>query len=89
MKMILILKIDEGATMNTHKELTFILTALFLLVTTAVSANGRNFTYAYQTGVLPSVLPQLPALSKEGGGSGPDLDHNEAVSARLLFSFEL
>jgi len=36
-----------------------------------------------------SVLPQLPAISKEGEGSGPDLDHNETLTARLIFSFEL
>lgn len=39
--------------------------------------------------VALSVLPQLPALAKEGSGTGPDLVHNEAVSARLLLSFHL
>lgn len=51
---------------------------------------GPTFSYSSKGWWLAlSVLPQLPALAKEGDGGGPDLDHNESVSARLLFSFEL
>ena len=55
--------------------------ALWIGPTVAYAAKGWWMAF--------SVLPQLPALSKEGVGSGTDLDHNEAVSARLLFSFEI
>jgi hypothetical protein len=51
---------------------------------------GPNLSYATETWwVTFSVLPQLPALMKEDGGSMFVLDEKEKINARLLFSFHL
>jgi len=51
---------------------------------------GPVVSYATQSWwVTLSVLPQLPALSKESGGSILELDDGEKVNARLLFSFHI
>jgi hypothetical protein len=51
---------------------------------------GPNLSYATDKWwVTFSVLPQLPALMKEKGGSILVLDEQEKVDARLLFSFHL
>jgi len=51
---------------------------------------GPNVSYATDNWwVTLSVLPQLPALMKEGGGSMFELNDHEYVNARLLFSFHL
>lgn len=51
---------------------------------------GPNVSYATDNWwVTLSVLPQLPALMKEEGGSMFVLDEHERINARLLFSFHL
>ena len=52
---------------------------------------GPVFSYAAEEWwVTATVLPQLPALKKEGdGGDSRILDEHEKVNARLLFSFHL
>jgi hypothetical protein len=51
---------------------------------------GPNVSYATEGWwVTFSVLPQLPALMKEGGGSILDLNDHEKINARLLFSFHI
>ena len=51
---------------------------------------GPNVSYATEGWwVTLSVLPQLPALMKEEGGSILVLDEHEKINARLLFSFHI
>jgi hypothetical protein len=51
---------------------------------------GPNLSYATENWwVTFTVLPQLPALMKEEGGSMFVLDEHEKLNARLLFSFHL
>jgi hypothetical protein len=51
---------------------------------------GPNLSYATDNWwVTFSVLPQLPALMKDEGGSMFVLDDQEKLNARLLFSFHL
>lgn len=51
---------------------------------------GPNISYATESWwVSFTVLPQLPALMKEEGGSILVLDEHEKINARLLFSFHL
>lgn len=51
---------------------------------------GPNISYSTESWWLSfSVLPQLPALMKEEGGSMFVLDEHEQINARLLFSFHL
>lgn len=51
---------------------------------------GPNLSYATENWwVTLTVLPQLPALMKEEGGSMFVLDEHEKLNARLLFSFHL
>lgn len=51
---------------------------------------GPVVSYATQSWWMTfSVLPQLPALSKESGGSILELDDGEKLNARLLFSFHI
>lgn len=51
---------------------------------------GPVVSYATESWWLTlSLLPQLPALSKESGGSILVLDHGEKFNARLLFSFHI
>ncbi|HLP41883.1 MAG TPA: DUF6662 family protein [Fibrobacteria bacterium] len=51
---------------------------------------GPNLSYATESWwVSFSVLPQLPALMKNEGGSAFVLDEHEYVNSRLLFAFHL
>ena len=51
---------------------------------------GPVFAYAAAGWwVALSVLPQLPALHKQGGGDSRVLDDHEKLNARLLFAFHL
>jgi hypothetical protein len=51
---------------------------------------GPNVSYATESWWMSfSLLPQLPALMKEEGGSMFVLDEHEQINARLLFSFHI
>jgi hypothetical protein len=72
---------NEIAEESGSEEMEWEHSALFL---------GPNLSYATENWwVTFSVLPQLPALMKEEGGSMFVLDEHEKINARLLFSFHL
>jgi hypothetical protein len=72
---------NEIAEESGSEEMEWEHSALFL---------GPNLSYATENWwVTLSVLPQLPALMKEEGGSMFVLDEHEKINARLLFSFHL
>lgn len=51
---------------------------------------GPNISYATESWWMTfSLLPQLPALMKAGGGGILVLDEHEKINARLLFSFHI